>query len=272
MTENSERQKTPRALRLAAFFLDALLAILVAVALRLLVRVGVLPEWGAWSVYHEAPRIEPQLVGVCLILLASRDVLWGSSPAKWLLSLRLVRPDGTGLSFLQRLLRAPFSLLPLGLMRRSVQDGLPWRVVSYVPGRAGVLTRTAATAFAATFSLLWAVETIRPSIPRKHAESLAESLVEGDLILRQQLGSPMVTEIGDITRRAHQFERGHMATFHLDIHGPLGRQEMIVVARKIDGEWRLSELREIAILLTADADRVAGRAGANGSAGAVAPE
>jgi uncharacterized RDD family membrane protein YckC len=259
----------PRALRLAAFFLDALLAILLAAALRLLFRLGILPEWGSWSVYHETPRIEPQFVGVCLILLACRDVLWGSSPAKWLLSLRLVTADGGRLTVLQRLLRAPFSLLPLGLMRRSVQDALPWNVVSYTPGRVGLLVRTAATAFAATFSLLWAIETIRPSIPRKHAETLASSLVSGDLLLRQQLGTPLVTEIGDITRRAHQHERGHLATFALAIHGPLGRQEMTVVARKVDGIWRLSELRDIVIVLRADADRVA--EGAAGS-GAVAPE
>ena len=269
MTEGSEQPTAPRALRLAAFFLDTLLAILVAVALRLLVRMGVLPEWGSWSVYVESPRIEPQLIGVSLILLASRDVLWGSSAAKWLLSLRLVRPDGGRLSFVQRLLRAPFSLLPLGVMRGSVQDALPWRVISYVPGRVGVLARTATTAFAATFSLLWAVETIRPSIPRKHAEGLAVTLIEGDLLLQQQLGSPLTSEIGEITRRAHQYERGRMATFHLNVLGPLGRQEMTVVARKVDGAWRLSELRDIAILLRDGSARVAER---SGSSGAVAPE
>jgi uncharacterized RDD family membrane protein YckC len=258
-----------RALRLAAFSLDTLLAILVAVAVRLLVRMGYLPDWGSWSVYAAGSHIDVQLVGLSLILLAARDVLWGSSPAKWLLGLRLVRPDGTRLSLLQRLLRAPFSLLPLGVMRRSVQDALPWRVVSYVPGRMGVLTRTAATAFAATFSLLWAVETIRPSISRRHAEELSEDLAAGDLLLRRQLGTPLTVEIGTITRRAHQFERGRMATFQLNIHGPLGRQEMTVVARKVDGDWRLSELRDIAILLGDDAERVAERAGGSG---AVAPE
>ena len=94
MTASSTRPMAPRALRLAAFFLDALLAILLAAALRLLFRMGVLPEWGAWSVSLETPRIEPQFIGVCLIFLACRDVVWGSSPAKWLLSLRLVRSDG----------------------------------------------------------------------------------------------------------------------------------------------------------------------------------
>jgi hypothetical protein len=266
---NTERPLAPRALRLAAFFLDALLAILTAVALRLLMRLDVLPAWGAWSPYAEPAAIEPQLVGVSLVLLALRDVVWVSSPAKWLLSLALVRPDGHALSLLQRLLRAPFSLLPLGLMRDSVQEALPWRVVTYSPGRVGILARTALTAFAATFSLLWAVETIRPSIPEKHAQALAQRLVDEDRLLQKQLGTPLFIELGEITRRAHQPERGHVATFQLIVHGPLGRQEMTVIAQKIDSDWQLSELRDIAIILRDDSEQIAER-GAQG--GAVAPD
>lgn len=269
MNPSTDRPFAPRALRLAAFLLDALLAILTAVALRLLVRLGVLPAWGAWSAYSEPVRVEPQLVGVAIVLLALRDVLWVSSPAKWLLSLALERPDGRPLSFLQRLLRAPFSLLPLGLMRDSVQEALPWRVVTYSPGRVGILVRTALTAFAATFSLLWAVETIRPSIPEKQARVLAQELIRQDHVLQQELGTPLDIELGEITRRAHQVDRGHVATYRLTIHGPLGRQEMTVIAHKVDGDWRLSELRDIAITLREDSDQIAER-GAQG--GPVAPD
>lgn len=269
MDRTIEQPLAPRALRLAAFLLDAMLAILTAVALRLLVRLEVLPAWGAWSVYAEPARVEPQLVAVSLLLLALRDVIWVSSPAKWLLSLALVRPDGHSLTFLQRLLRAPFSLLPLGLLRDSVQEQLPWRVVSYSPGRLGILARTALTTFAATFSLLWAVETIRPSIPEKQAHALAEELIHEDRLLQKQLGTPLFVELGEITRRAHQTDRGHVATYKLAIHGPLGRQEMTVIANKVDGHWQLAELRDIAILLREDSDQVAER---GAQPGAVAPD
>ena len=269
MTHSPERPLAPRPLRLAAFLLDALLAVLTAVGLRLLIQLGVLPAWGSWAVFDQGARIDPQLIALSLILLAMRDVFWRSSPAKWLLSLTLVRSNGQGLSFLQRLTRAPFSLLPLGLLGRAAQDSLPWRVVSYSPGRTGLLTRTAVTAFAATFSLLWAIETIRPSIARDDAMEMAEKLTTQDPLLQRELGGPLVVEIGEITRRAHQFDRGHSATFQLTIQGSRGRQAMIVLARKVDGTWQLDELRDIDITMTDPSERVAER---SGTAAVVAPE
>jgi uncharacterized RDD family membrane protein YckC len=243
MQGRSTSHRAPRLLRAAAFSLDVMLGILVAVSLRLLVRLGVLPELGSWSAADTGAAVDIQLVALVLTLVALRDVPFGSSLAKWLLCLRLVRPDGQRLSAWQRLLRAPLSLPPIAML-----PGLPWNVVAYAPGRPGLFLRTALTGCAATFSLAWAVETIRPSIGRNDAERLSLLILQ-DPLLHRDLGAPLVHELGEVTPRSRQIERGARASFQLQVRGIRGQQAMTVEARKIDGAWHLEELRDIQITL-----------------------
>ncbi|MFQ5600779.1 MAG: hypothetical protein ACE5G2_09530, partial [Candidatus Krumholzibacteriia bacterium] len=174
-------------------------------------------------------------------------------PAKWLLCLRLARPDGSRLGIARRLLRAPFSLLPLAWLPRSIHQLAPWGVVSYSPGRGGLVLRTALTASAAALSVAWAVETLRPSIGPDDARSLAQSLAASDPLLSANLGDPLEVEVGYVTRRAHQRHRGSRASFQLRILGSRGRQDMMVLARKVEGSWTVEELHDIEITMAGSA-------------------
>ncbi|MFQ5599596.1 MAG: hypothetical protein ACE5G2_03475, partial [Candidatus Krumholzibacteriia bacterium] len=53
----------PRLLRLAAFSLDSMLAILLALGVRMLVRLGVVGQIGVWRAPDETALLDAQLVG-----------------------------------------------------------------------------------------------------------------------------------------------------------------------------------------------------------------
>jgi len=234
-----------KGLRLAAFLLDCMLALLTVLALRLLLLFD--------GMEAGTPLLETQVLGIVLILLALRDVLLPVSPAKWLLCLQLTRPDGRSLSFAQRLLRAPLSLLPMALLPRRLQESLWWRVTTTLPSRTGLIARLVGTATAAALSLTWAIHTFQPSIGNPDAERLAHVLLQGDQQLRTTLGEPVQCEVGPVARRAERLQPG-TARFRLRLRGTQGLQEMLVLARKVDGSWAVEELTEIQVVSFQRAD------------------
>ncbi len=237
----------PRHLRLAATLLDVLLAFAATFAVRSLVHAGTLPALGGWRPGDAGFWIDAQLVFMGLGLASLRDVPFGSSLSKWLLCLRLERADGHPLGLVQRLLRAPISLLPLALLSDEIGGRMPWRVVGYAPSTRGLALRTGLTSAAAAASILWAVETVRPSIGQQDASRLAEQMVAGDPVLRRELGDPVEMRILAITPRAHQAARGKCGTFDLQLRGLVRQQEMVVHARKVDGAWVVEEADDIDI-------------------------
>jgi hypothetical protein len=236
-----------RLLRAAAFLLDAMLAVSVALLARLGVQLGILPGFGAWHRGLEAPWVDAQLVVLALVLAAARDVPWGASVSKWLLCLRLAGPDGRRLGLPVRLLRAPFSVLPFGWLSSDVQRRLPWRVVGYAPGPRGLVARTLLTGVAAAASIGWAIETVRPSIGDGEAGRLARRLVEGDPLMRRQLGEPLHYRVVRVTPRAQQPGRGRRASFEMHVRGARLQQSMVVHVRRIEGAWMVDEVLDIDI-------------------------
>lgn len=249
----------PRWLRLAALLLDGMLAASLALLVRLAVQIGIVPGFGAWGPGLEAPWFDAQLVLLALGLAAVRDVPWGSSPAKWLLCLRLVGSDGRRLGFGLRLLRAPASFLPFAWLPRSAQSRLPWRVVGYTPGPRGLVARTLLTGAAAAVSIGWAVETVRPSIGERDAGRLARLLVDGDPLMRRQLGEPVEFRVVRVTPRAHQPQRGWRASFQMHVRGLRMQQSMVVHAQRVDGAWTVDEVLDIDISAVEGRDPVATR-------------
>ena len=229
-----------------------MLAFLVAVALR------VFFGFGSAGGFEGAGGLIPavfdvRLLMLTLVLIWARDVPLGASPAKWLLCLTVTDADGKPLPVASRLLRALVGAVPLGLFKPHFERRLfGWRVVSYSPSRAGLVTRTALTAGAAVFSVTWAFETVRPSIGRGEARQLADVLLD-DPLLPRTLGQPLDFEIGSVTRRARQPGASARASFRLRILGPRARQDMLVHARKVDGTWTLEELTDIEVT-SAEAD------------------
>lgn len=246
----SRRSRTPapRLLRFAALSLDAMLAFLVAVALRVFWGVGAVPEMAEPGVLPAV--FDFPLLGMTLLLIWARDVPMGASPAKWLLCLIVTDMHGHTLSFPKRLLRALVGIIPLASFTSGFEQRVfGWRVVSYSPRRSGLVTRTALTAGAAVFSVTWALETVRPSIGRGDVTRLADVLV-ADPLLQRTLGEPLDYEIGPVTRRAQQAGPASRASFRLSITGPRARQDMKVHARKVDGIWTLEELTNIKVTTT----------------------
>ena len=237
----------PRLLRLAAFGLDALLAVLVVLAVRLagVVRGGDTIEPIATGVPLDANTLE-----LAALLLFLRDVPFGASPAKWLLCLRPSRLDGVRLAFPRRLLRAFFSFPPLAFLPARVERRLGWQVVSYVPGRPGLVFRTTLTASAAVVSILWTLETRRPSIGRGDAETLAALVARGDPQMHATLGDPLTWEIRGVTPRTEQRRYDSQASFALRIRGIRAEEHMLVHAQRVDGTWMVSELTDIEIRST----------------------
>lgn len=239
---------TLRLPRLAAFTVDALLGFAIILLLRFVTRMGFLPAFGSWSPATESDAwMDPQVVGLTLGLVALRDVPTGASLAKWILCLRVVRPDGRPLGFWQRLARAPFSLLPFAWMSRHVQATLPWRIATYTPSARGLALRTGLAGAAAAASLGWGVDTVRPSIGRRDAERLVHSTVLSDPHLERELGSPLSWQVRRISPRAHERIHGTRGRFELVVRGSEMQQNMVVVALKIDGRWVVDEITDIAL-------------------------
>jgi uncharacterized RDD family membrane protein YckC len=245
------RTAAPRLLRFAALSLDAMLAFLVAVALRVFAGIGATLDGGAAATL--AALFDFQLLALTLLLIWGRDVVLGHSAAKWLLCLTVTDLQGRPLSWRQRLLRALVGVVPLASFKPGFETRVfGWRVVSYSPSRPGLVMRTALTAGAAVFSVTWAFETVRPSIGRNDARQLADVLMD-DPLLPRTLGEPLGYQIGDVTRRAQQPGASTRASFRLRIVGPQARQDMLVHARKVDGIWTLEELTDIEVT-TAEVD------------------
>jgi hypothetical protein len=247
MPDPTRSTPAPRLLRLAAFGLDALLAVLVVLAVRLagVVRGGSTIEPIATGVPFDADTLQ-----LAALLLFLRDVPFGASPAKWLLCLRPSRLDGARLAFPRRLLRALFAFPPLAFLPARVERRLGWQVVSYVPGRPGLVFRTTLTASAAVVSILWTLETRRPSIGRGDAEALAALVARGDPQLHATLGDPLTWEIRAVTSRTEQRRYDSQASFALRIRGSRAEEHMLVHAQRVDGAWMVSELTDIEIRST----------------------
>lgn len=230
-------REAPALLRLVGVALDAMLAALTVFAIRIFLTPEAAAAWG-----------RPFSQGVdwvlALALLSCRDVLFPASVGKWLLCLRLEAPDGGSLGLGRRLLRAPLSLLPLALAPASARSRLWWRVRSHTPAPVGLALRTAGTVLAAAASVIWAVVTQRPSIPQDEARHLVADHVAEDALLRRDLGEPVLSSLGPITRRLDQRGSG-TASFWLHLRGAQARQDMRVHARKVDGRWVIEELSEI---------------------------
>ncbi len=234
--------------RLAAVTVDLLVAFAIALLVRFAVRLGVVPPIGIWGPFSEPTTwADPQVVALGLGLALLRDVPTGASLAKWILCLRVVRPDGTKLRFWSRLARAPFSLLPFAWSSPRVQTSLPWRVVTYTPSARGLGLRTALAGAAAAASLTWGVDTVRPSIGRNDAEKLVHSTVLRDPLLQRALGAPLAWHVQRISPRAHERMYGARGRFELIVRGSAMQQDMVVVALKIDGRWVVDEITDIAL-------------------------
>jgi len=238
----------PRLLRFAALSLDAMLAFLVAVALRVFLGAGAPNETIGAALLPAV--FDLRLIGLTLLLVWTRDVPFGHSPAKWLLCLTVTDLNGRRVSLGRRLLRALVGVIPLATFAGNFEERVfGWRVVSYAPSRSGLAMRTALTAGAAVFSVTWAFQTVRPSIGTGDAQKLVAVLMR-DPLLPRTLGEPMDFDVGSVTRRARQRGAAGRASFRLRIVGPDARQEMVVHARRIDGTWTLEELTDIEITTT----------------------
>jgi len=234
--------------RLAAVTVDLLVAFAIALLVRFAVRLGILPPIGIWGPIAEpAAWVDPQVVAFAWGLASLRDVPTGASLAKWILCLRLAGPDGARLGFWSRVARAPFSLLPFAWMSLRVQTSLPWRVATYTPSTRGLGLRTALAGAAAAASLTWGVDTVRPSIGRGDAERLVHATVLSDPHLQRELGAPLAWHVQRISPRAHERVHGARGRFELIVRGTAMQQDMVVVARKIDGRWVVDEITDIAL-------------------------
>jgi len=239
---------------------DLLLAVALALLARLAVQVGILPSLGAWRPGMQPDSwIDSQVALAALGLAALRDVPTGASVAKWVLCLRLADARGGRLGWRARLLRAPFSLLPFAWASRAIQGAMPWRVVVVAPSARGLAARTVVASLAAALSIAWGVETVRPSIGRRDAERLAAATVLHDPALRALLGEPLDLRVQHISPRAHEISRGGHGRFELRARGREQQQDMVVLARKIDGAWVVDSVVEIEVTALDGRDPVAAR-------------
>ncbi|HZL84092.1 MAG TPA: hypothetical protein VFD07_01810 [Candidatus Krumholzibacteria bacterium] len=253
MRDGDDRPQAPMLLRLVAFALDGMFAVVLVFVARLAFSPAGTTPWES----ARAPLDTRVFLAVALLLVL-RDVVFFASPAKWLLCLRLEQPDGQRLPFTQRWWRAPWSILPWSLAPQRWQRRQRWRVRTYVPSRFGLALRTVCTASAAIASVGWALVTLRPSISSPAAETLVASLVRDDVQLRRTLGEPVVADIRSIARRGEVWMPG-TASFQLRLQGTQARQQMRVLARRVEGEWAIEELSEIEIHSMRDSAQVAER-------------
>jgi hypothetical protein len=189
-----------------------------------------------------------------------REIPFGQSFAQWLLCLRPVRSDGTRLTRRERWQRALAPLVP-GISRSGGRDGGRWRTVSYTPSRRGLALRGALAVGAAAWSLLWGIETLRPSIGRADAERVVRSTLLQDPTMRRELGEPLDFEIGAIAPRRRRMLDSGIGEFAVGVRGTHLRQDMVVRAVRIDGRWAIDEIVDIRIasLDTSPGDTVAAR-------------
>jgi len=233
--------------RVLAFLVDMCVALVAALGIQLLARLGFVRPLGSWHPGGAGLQVDSASIVLALALAAVRDVPSGASFAKWLLGLRLTGLDGKPLPLSLRLLRAPLSLLPLDWVAGEARGRLPWRVVSYVPSFRGLVARAVLALAAGAWSVGWGVQTLRPSIGRDDAQRLAQHVLLADPALARELGEPLEAEVRSIVPRSRMFRRHGEAEFGLRVRGTRGRQDMRVHARKIDGQWVVEEVLDIEI-------------------------
>lgn len=227
-------------LRIAAGFVDATLSLALAAAALWLGGPHVPGVAGT------ALTLDARFLGTALIFFALRDVGGGASVAKWVMGLRVESPAGTRPGFVSRLVRAPWALLPLGLVP-AIERRTPWRVVAYVPSGMGLAVRAVLAVACLGSTLVWGATALRPSIGRDDAMQLAKSTLLGDPFLRGALGEPLLAEIGAVAPRGRGTWRSHEGAFQMRILGARAMQSMTVRARKVDGAWAIDEVTEIEV-------------------------
>ena len=226
-----------RIARLFAAAVDVVLAVLIAVAAAL--------RRAADDAVAGLPVQPIAIAAVCLFAL--RDVPSGASLAKWLLGLRLETPGGARPGVASRLLRAPWSVLPLAWLFPALERRTPWRVVAYAPSAAGLVTRLTLAAVAVAAGGIAAFTTLRPAIGRDDAVQLAHATLGDDPLLQRELGVPITIELGTIAPR-RTLRDG--AVFAVAAHGPRGHQNMTVVARRVGDTWAIEERFDIETVVT----------------------
>jgi uncharacterized RDD family membrane protein YckC len=231
--------------RLIAFGIDVVLALAAAVAVHGAFLRGWLP--GLRSTGSEAVNLLqlPSTWALTLLLVAVRDVPCGASFAKWMLCLRVVDVSGRPLSWPLRLLRAPLSTLPLEWLAGERRAAVPWRVTTYAPGGAGFVLRVCLALVAASWSVVWGVASVRPSIGRRDAVQLVEQTLGRDPLLQRALGAPLQFDITAVTPRSRTGLGAERGEFAVRVRGSARRQEMRVHALKVEGRWVIDELVDI---------------------------
>jgi uncharacterized RDD family membrane protein YckC len=235
-------ETAPAGARLVAFGIDLTLALAGAVAVRFYLN---RPLPGGPLPAPLALLASPSTWLLALGLAALRDLPLGAGPGKWLLCLRVTNLQGGRLGTGRRLLRAPVSLLPLEWLAGERRGQVPWRVIAYSPGRAGLGLRLCIGALAAGWILVWSAAGLRPSIGRADATLLVERTLGRDPELARRLGAPMEFEIESVAARSRTRQERGRGEFTLRVHGPLGRQEMVVRALKVEGHWAIDEVVDI---------------------------
>jgi hypothetical protein len=211
-------------------------------------RAGWIPGAGAWRPDAGPLLVDSKVIWVAALLLALRDVPTGASLAKWLLGLRLETPDGRPLGLALRLARAPLSIVPVAWFVGEIGERRLWAVRHYVPSSRGLMVRALLALGAATWTVAWAVQSLRPSIGMADATRLAERTVAADPGLRRELGAPLDVEIRHIAPRSKLLLSGEAnAEYDLRVTGSRKKQDMRVHARKVDGRWTVDEVVDIEI-------------------------
>jgi hypothetical protein len=231
--------------RLVAFGIDLVLALAAAVAVHGAFLRGWLP--GLHPTGNDAVNLLqlPSTWVLTLLLVAVRDVPLGASFAKWMLCLRVVGVSGRPLSWPLRLLRAPLCTLPLEWLAGERRAAVPWRVTSYAPGSAGFALRVGLALGAASWSVVWGVASVRPSIGRGDAVQLVEQTLGRDPLLQRELGAPLQFEITAVTPRSRTGLSAERGEFAVRVRGSARRQAMRVHALKVEGRWVIDELVDI---------------------------
>jgi len=237
-------------LRFAAGCVDATLAVALGI---LAVRVI---DHGRLSDVALHAQTRAALAG--LFFFALRDVASGASLAKWLMGVRVETAAGRRPSIASRLARAPWSILPFGMIP-AIERLTPWRVTAYAPSTTGLTVRAALAAAALAATATWTFAATRPSIGRNDALRLARSLVAGDSLLRDRLGEPCEVEVDELVPRARLgWSRGE-GVFAVHVRGARAQQTMTVRSRRIAGVWAVDEVTDIEVSPTVASKSVAAR-------------
>lgn len=237
----------PRLPRAMAFLVDIMMALALGLVWRFSVHLQMLPGPLAWRPGANGPWVDGTVLLFALAIFVLRDVPAGASLSKWLLCLRLVDERGRPLGFARRVLQVPASVLPFTWLWPGLQRRWPAGVGIYTPSARGMATRTTLASLAAVGSLLWGIESLRPSIGPRDASRLAEDTVLRDPALARTLGQPLEFELGSIAPRAHEKLRREEARFDLVVRGRHSRQDMSVLARKVEGAWVVDQVVDIEV-------------------------